>query len=148
MLLNLAHMKVVLLKDVKGVGKAHEAVSISDGHALNFLIPKRLAIAATQTALKEAELRIKQKHDRKALDTKLISERVTALAENPITIRKKVNEKGHLYDAVDADEIAELAQLPVESITLEKPIKEAGTYQIAVSGAENYGTFTLLVESE
>ena len=50
-------MKVILIKDVKGIGRAHEAIEAKDGHALNYLIPKKLAIAATPTAIKEAELR-------------------------------------------------------------------------------------------
>ncbi len=141
-------MKVVLLKDVRGVGKAHETVEAKDGYALNLLIPKKLAVAATAGALKEAHLRLKQKHDQKALGAKLIDERVAALAEHPVIIRKKVNEKGHLYDAVDVRDIAEATELPVESISIDKPIKERGTYTIAVSGGANFGSFTLLVEGE
>jgi large subunit ribosomal protein L9 len=141
-------MKVVLTRDVKDIGRAHEVVETSDGHALNFLIPKRFAIAATATALKEAENRRKASVDRKALDTKLISDRVAALADETITITKKVNEKGHLYDAVDASEIAAAAKLPEEVIRIEKPFKEAGTFDVPVSMGDQFGKFSITIQGE
>ena len=66
-------MKVILTRVVKGVGRAHEEVATSDGYALNYLIPKKLAIAATVVAKKEAETRRKQVTDRSALDTALLT---------------------------------------------------------------------------
>ena len=60
-------MKVILIKDVKGVGRAHEEIATADGYALNFLIPKKLAIAATPVAKQEAEVRRKQIVDYKTL---------------------------------------------------------------------------------
>ena len=49
-------MKVILLKEVKGMGRAHAEVMAADGYALNYLIPKKFAILATPSAMKEAEL--------------------------------------------------------------------------------------------
>lgn len=141
-------MKVVLLKDVKDMGRAHTAVDVSDGHALNFLIPRKLAIPATPTSLKQAESRVKMVQDRKELDVKLVSERLGQLAEGKVTIVKKANEQGHLYDGVDARELAEAAQLPEEAIKLEKPIKELGTFTIPVAAGEDFGSFELEIVAE
>ncbi|OGG68423.1 50S ribosomal protein L9 [Candidatus Kaiserbacteria bacterium RIFCSPHIGHO2_12_FULL_56_13] len=141
-------MKVVLLKDVKGVGRAHEVVEAKDGHALNLLIPKRMAIPATLGALREAELRQKQAAVKRELDRKLVEERIAALAEGRVVICKKVNEQGHLYDAVDIKDIAEAAQLPEGVIRLEKPIKETGTYNIPISSGEVFGTIAISIEAE
>lgn len=141
-------MKVVLTRDVKDTGRIHEVVEVSDGHALNFLIPKRMAVAATPANLKNAEVRRKAVSDRKALDVALVKERVHALAEGGVTVVKKANEKGHLYDAVDAEELATAAELPVEVIRLEKSIKETGTFQIPVSAGEDFGEFTLTISAE
>src|SRR5262245_60619038 len=102
-------MKVVMMKHVKGTGSANAVVEVKDGHALNFLIPRKLAVAATPAALKQAELRQKQASEKRELDAKLIGERLAALAEEKIEFIKKANEQGHLYDAVDAKEIAEKA---------------------------------------
>ena len=141
-------MKVVLLKDVRGTGRADSVIEVSDGHALNFLIPRGIATMATPLALKRAEQSAKQAKDRKELDVKLVEARLSALSETPVTIIKKVNEKGHLYDAVDAAEIAEAAQIPEDAIRLEKPIKEAGTFEIPVAFGERFGKFSIIITAE
>lgn len=141
-------MKVVLLKDIKGTGKAHAVVEVKDGHAVNFLIPRKLAVPATGNAVKHAEARAEKAEEARMLSQKLISERLAALAEGRVVIKKKVNEKGHLYDGVDARELAEVAGLPQDVIALPKPIKEIGTFDIPVSYGEQFGKFTLAVEAE
>jgi large subunit ribosomal protein L9 len=123
-------------------------VEVSDGHALNFLIPRKLAIPATVQALKVAETKRKQVTDRRDLDSQLVAERIAALAEEKVTITKKANEQGHLYDGVGADEIAEAAQLPEEAIKLEKSIKEVGTHDIAVAAGDVFGKITIEIVAE
>lgn len=141
-------MKVVLLKDIKGTGRAHTAVEVKDGHAINFLIPRKLAVAATAANLKQAEGHAKKADDARALSQKLIADRLSALAEERIVIKKKVNDKGHLYDGVDAKELAELTALPVDAIHIEKPFKEVGTFEVPVSYGENFGKFSVVIEAE
>ena len=141
-------MKVVLTKDVKDTGRAHEAVEVRDGHALNFLIPKGMAIPATPAALREAALRQKRMAEQKILSAKLVEERLAALSETPVIIRKKANEQGHLYDAVDAKDPAEPATLPVYAIRIEKPFKELGTHDVPVSVGEGFGKFQIAIEAE
>lgn len=147
-------MKVILLKDVKGIGRAHEAVEAKDGYALNYLIPKKLAVAATPRAMKEAELRRKQVADRTALDATLLTQNIAALAETRIVIKMKANEKGHLYDAVGKSDIVKAAKeqaridLPEDAIKLEKPIKELGTFDIPVATAGTFGKFSITIEAE
>lgn len=141
-------MQVVLLKDVRDMGKAGSAVNVADGHALNFLIPRKLAILATPAALKRAEALSKAAAERRELDAKLISDRLAALAEERIVIRKKANEQGHLYDAVDAKDIAEATQLPAEAIHIERPFKEIGEFEVPVVKGEDFGKITIVVEAE
>jgi len=147
-------MKVILLKDVKEVGRAHEAIEAKDGYALNYLIPKKLAIAATPTAIKEAELRLKQATDRTVIDAALLTQNISALAEARIVIKVKANEKGHLYDAVGELDIVKAVKeqthidLPEDAIKLEKPIKELGTFDIPVATADTFGKFSITIEAE
>lgn len=141
-------MKVVLLKDVKNMGRAHTAIEVSDGHALNFLIPNKLAVPATASSLKLAEQRVKQVVDRKELDMKLVSDRLAQLADEKVTIVKKANEQGHLYDGVDAKEIGEAAQLPEEVIRIEKPFKELGTHEVPVAFGDQFGKFAVEIVAE
>jgi len=147
-------MRVILVKDVKGMGRAHAEVAAADGYALNYLIPKKLAIPATVAAKREAELRRKQAEDRAALDSTLLAQNVASLASARIVIRVKANEKGHLYDAVGEPEIRAAAKeqahvdLPEGAVKLEKPIKELGTFDIPVAAADTFGKFSITIEAE
>jgi len=141
-------MKVVLLKDIKGTGRAHTAVDVKDGHALNLLIPRGHAVPATKAALAQAENRAKQHAEQAALSNKIIEERLAALADEKITFTKKANEKGHLYDAVDAKEIAEKAGLPVDAIHIEKGFKELGTFDVAVAVGDTFGKVAIEIVAE
>jgi large subunit ribosomal protein L9 len=141
-------MKVVLQKDVRNMGRAGSVLDVADGHALNFLIPRKLAVLATPAALKQAESISKAVGDRKELDAKLISDRLTALAEERIVIRKKANDQGHLYDAVDAKDIAAATQLPADAIHIEKPFKEIGTFDVPVAKGEDFGKISIVIEAE
>lgn len=141
-------MKVVLLKDVRGTGRAGSAVTVADGHAMNFLIPRGMAALATATTLKFAETKSKQIEEERMLASKLITDRLAALAEDRIVFTKKANELGHLYDALDAKEIAEKTQLPVDAISLDRPLKEVGTFEVPVAAGDAFGSLTVVIEAE
>ncbi len=141
-------MKVVLLKDVKNMGRAGSLQEVSDGHALNLLIPHGLAVLATPAAMKRAETVAAQETAKRELDATLVAERLAALAEERIVIRKKANDQGHLYDAVDAKDIAQAANLPVDAVDLARPIKEVGDHEIPVSHGVAFGKITVVIEVE
>ncbi|MGH7175346.1 MAG: 50S ribosomal protein L9 [Minisyncoccia bacterium] len=147
-------MKVILLKDVKKIGRAHEEVEVADGHALNFLLPRKLAAAATPAAKREAELRMKQKKDQGGLEAKLLKQNIAELAEARIVIKAKANEKSHLYNAVGELEISKAVKeqarvdLPEEAIKLERPLKELGVFEVPVSAGETFGRFSITIEAE
>lgn len=147
-------MKVILLKDVKDMGRAHETITVSDGHALNFLIPKKLAINATASVVKEFAARQKTSAEKREIDEKLTAQNLATLADARIVITVKANEKGHLYNAIGEDEILVAikdgahVELPKGTIKLEKPIKELGTFEIPVAHGENFGKFSITIEAE
>lgn len=147
-------MKVILIKDVKGIGRAHQEIEAKDGYALNFLIPKKFAIASTTSSLKEAQGRQKQMKQRSELDAKLLAQNLASLAETRVVIKMKANEKGHLYDAVAASEISAAVKsqaridLPEDAIKLDRPIKEVGEFEVPVAAGETFGKFKLVVEAE
>ncbi|MGD0328167.1 MAG: 50S ribosomal protein L9 [Minisyncoccia bacterium] len=147
-------MKIILLKDIKGIGQAHDAVETKDGYALNYLIPKKLAIPATPVALQEAEMRRKQMKDRAVLNVALAAQNIASLAEAHIVITAKANEKGHLYDAVGEQEIKMAVKeqahidLPENAIKIEKPLKELGTFDIPIATADTFGKFSITIEAE
>jgi large subunit ribosomal protein L9 len=141
-------MKVVLLKDVRNMGRAGAVVEVSDGHAINFIIPRKLGVPASAANVKQAEFKKMQTDQQKAIDSALIAETISKLAEGRTVITKKANEKNHLYDAVGAAEIADATKLPVDAIKLEKPIKEVGEFDVPVAMGENFGTIKIVVEAE
>lgn len=141
-------MKVILTKDVRDMGRAHSTIEVSDGHALNFLFPRKLAVPANGANVKMAEGKLKKVAASREVEQKLIEERIAALADGKVTITKKANEQGHLYDGVGADEIAEASQLPKEAIHLEKPIKELGTHEVAVASGEGFGKILVDIVAE
>lgn len=147
-------MKVILTKDVKGIGRAHETVTAADGYALNYLIPSKLAIPATSGAMQTASVRVSQTIARKELDAKLLAQNFASLAEAKIVIKAKANEKGHLYDAVGTPELSAAAKeqaridLPEDAIKLEKSIKELGTFDIPIASGDIFGKFSVTIEAE
>lgn len=141
-------MKVVLLKDIKHVGRAHTVVDVSDGHALNHLIPQKHAVPATASAVKQAGEKVGKMEEHKVMEVALIKQTLTSLADGVVTVAKKTNDQGHLYDAVTTHTLAELTKLPESAIHLEKPIKELGRFTIPVAYGEEFGSFELEVVGE
>lgn len=141
-------MKVVLLKDIRNIGRAHSVITVSDGYGLNHLIPQKLAVLATDSNMKNASKREEKGAEQRSVEKALILERIAALADGIVSISKKANELGHLYDAVDAKDIAAATALPVEVIALEKPIKEIGRHEIAISSGESFGKIAIDIVAE
>ena len=147
-------MKVVLVKNVKSVGRAHDVVDVSDGHAANFLIPQKLAISATPSAIRNADTYKAKAEADKEIQKQLIVQNLETLAQARIVITMKANDKGHLYDAVGVSEIASAikeqtqVELPEDALRLEHPIKETGTFEIPVAHGSSFGKFSLIVEAQ
>ena len=100
-------MKVVLLQDVRNVGKRDDIITVSDGYARNFLFPQKLAAEATPGALKEIA-RKRAAQDAREAERRAEAEAKAALLKNKvITLSVKCGEKGRLYGSVTAAEVAE-----------------------------------------
>ena len=131
-------MKVIFLKDVPKKGKKYEIKDISDGYALNFLIPNRLAEAATKDAIKKVELIQSQDLAVRKMREDLLIKSLEKISESTIALSGKANEKGHLFAGIHTAEIvAEVKKslhldLDPEFIVLPKPIKEVGEYKIEI----------------
>lgn len=99
-------MKVLLTKDVKGVGKAGEIKDVADGYGKNFLIGKGLAMAATNEVLKKYEADQRKKAANEAAEVERLTALKTRLADINVVIAKKLGDTGHLFGSVTKDEIA------------------------------------------
>ncbi len=146
-------MKIILLKDIAKVGKKYETKDISDGYAVNLLIPRGFAIAATVNSIKRIEAEKMKTEGERKLHEDLLLKNLSELDGVTITIKGKANEKGHLFAGLHKEAIAEevLKQTKLQidplSIQLEHPVKEIGVHTIEVKGAGKSVKFTLEIEA-
>ena len=132
-------MVVILLKDVKGTGKAGDVVKVSDGYARNMLIPKGLAKEATQGNVRNLEKQKALAEEKRAEEKAAAQKRAEELEKIILTVPSKGGENGKLFGSITSMDIAKALQ-EQEGITIEKkkiempegPIKQAGTSQIIV----------------
>ena len=142
-------MKIILLKDVKKIGKKYEVKDVADGFALNSLIPSGSAVPATGNYLKMIEERKKQSGLTKDNFKKTLEDAIAKLQDKRLDIKGKVNDLGHLFAGVHINQIIEEFKkqtgmlLDKEIFDLDKPIKEVGEHKIELSFGEN--TITLIV---
>lgn len=147
-------MKIILLKDVPKVGRRYETKDVSEGYAANLLIPRGLAIAATASAMKSIELEKAKTEGEQRIHDDLLMKNIATLDGKVVTLKLKVNEKGHLFAGIHKAEILpELekqaaVQVNADNIILEKPIKEAGDHTIEVRGVGKSAKFTLRIEKK
>jgi len=131
-------MEVILLKDVPRLGRAGELRKVAPGYARNHLIPKGLAVFATEGAVKELE----QSQQVEARREKQLETEAQALAEElegvTLTIYAKTGEKERLYGSVTSGDIAEALEkqtgkiIDRRKIELEEPIRQLGIYSVPV----------------
>ena len=131
-------MKVVLLKDVKNMGKRDDILNVSDGYARNFLFPQKLAAEATPGTLKEIERKRAAQDAREAEMKAEAMAKAELLKNKVIVLQVKCGEKGRLYGSVTSAEVAEALEkqhgikADKRKIDLGDPIRETGIREISV----------------
>lgn len=145
-------MKVILIKDVKKIGKRYDIKDVADGHALNMLIPNGMAIPATPGNLNMIETKKKGDMLETAKSEAEIQKALNEIKGINIEMTGKVNDKGHLFAGIHKAEILEAVKkqkginIMVEHLILEKPIKEVGEHAIKVKVNDREVTFKLVVK--
>lgn len=129
-------MKVILLEDVKKLGKAGDVVNVSDGYARNMLLPKKLGVEANAKNLND--LKLKKAHQQKLAQSNLEAAQDFArnLENKEIVLTLKVGENGKTFGSISAKEISDAAQeqlkitIDKKKLQLESPIKSLGIVQV------------------
>ena len=131
-------MKVILLEEVKSLGRKGEVVNASDGYARNMLLPKKLAVAATDSNMKDLAAK-KRGEEKLAKEQKEAAEALKAnLEAKPVTVSIRVGESGKTFGSVSSKELAEAVkeQLGIEvdrkKMNLAQPIRELGTTTVEI----------------
>ena len=131
-------MEVVLLEDVKALGKKGQIVKVNDGYARNFILPKKLGVEATPKNLNDLKLQ-------KANAAKVAAEHLAAakelaekLADLSVTVSIKAGEGGRAFGSVSGKEIAQAAKeqlnmgIDKKKLVLPEPLKTFGTHQVSI----------------
>lgn len=133
-------MKVILLEDIRGLGKKNDIKDVSSGYARNFLLPKKIAEVATGAALKRAtELKLKMEAEYGRLVATL-KEEAEKIEGEKLVFKVKTGEKDEVFGSVTARDIEhELAErgIPGAKAELKKPLKELGEHLIDINFGEN-----------
>ena len=148
-------MRVVFLDDVEGVAHAGEIKNVADGYARNYLLPRRLAAAATTATVQQAGARAKAIAREQEKVDEAARAVVTKLGAKPLVLKARAGEQGRLFGSVTASDIAAAvskrakAQIEHRQVLLEAPIKEVGSYEVAVNLTRNVkAQVTVQVEAE
>ena len=148
-------MKVILQQDVKGQGKKGQLIEASEGYARNYLLPRKLAIAATADAINTMNLKEKARRAEEARQKAAAMAAAEQLKALLVKIPAKAGTGGRLFGAVTTKEISDALKaqhnvdIPKQKLVLDDPIKSFGTYQVkARLGFEISGTVNVLVCEE
>jgi large subunit ribosomal protein L9 len=131
-------MKVILLQDLRGIGKKGQIIDTSDGHARNYLLPRKLAIEANAMNLREIEEHKKSEIRRQTEELETAQSLAKSLASEKIEVRVKSGGNGHLFGSVTNKEIASALQaktglaIDKKKVILDEPIKSVGEKQVEV----------------
>ena len=131
-------MKVILLEDVKSLGKKGQVVDINDGYARNYVLPKKLGIEANNKNLND--LKLKNANDEKIAREQLEAAKVFAaeMEKDEVVVSIKAGEGGRTFGSISTKEIAEAAkkqlnmELDKKKMVLKDPIKALGTYEVQI----------------
>lgn len=131
-------MKVILLEDVKALGKKGDIVNVSDGYARNAILPKKLGVEATSKNLNDLKLQNQHADKVAAENLEHAKELAGIVAEKKVVVKIKAGEGGKIFGSVSTKEIAQAAkeqaglELDKKKMVLSDPIKALGTYEIPV----------------
>jgi large subunit ribosomal protein L9 len=134
--------QAILLQDVENLGERGQAVDVAPGYLRNYLVPRKLAQAATAGALEEAQRRLEAAERAAKLRAEREAEAAGLLSKTVITIHQRAGEDGKLFGSVGAKEIVDALRdardLRIEKrkVRLEQPLREIGTFMVEIELAD------------
>ena len=131
-------MKVILLQDVKDLGKKDSVVNVSDGYARNFLFPRKVAIEASEGGLKTIADKNNSVVNKKNNEVQAAKELAEKISKIEVSIKAKTGDKGKLFGSITNKDIAEIIkskhkiEIDKKKIVLNDSIKTVGTYEAEI----------------
>ncbi|HCM43952.1 MAG: LSU ribosomal protein L9P [Candidatus Kaiserbacteria bacterium GW2011_GWC2_49_12] len=145
-------MKIILLKDVRGVGQRGEIKDVADGYVQNMLIPRGLVEQATPEKLAAHEAAMARETHARALEREKIETTIKSLEGKRVEIGARATEKGGLFKAIGAKDIVlalgkEGSVVPEEYVQLKKPLKEIGEHTVELTFGDARARVTVVVKT-
>jgi large subunit ribosomal protein L9 len=147
-------MKVVLLEDVPGKGRAGEITEVSKGYAKNFLLPRGLALIATPAVKKRVELRLEKERLEESVDREKLVELAQQIEGKEIRFKARTGAGERLFGSITAADVAEQLSGAIGSVVdkkkidINKPFRQTGSYEIAVKLASDIRPNIMVVIEE
>jgi large subunit ribosomal protein L9 len=148
-------MKVILLKDLPGRGKAGEIKEVSKGYARNFLLPRALALLATPAVIKQVESRLEREKLEEGIDRDKLAELARQIEGTEVRFEARMGTGERLFGSITAADVAEkLSQvigsvIDKKKIDMEKSLRKTGSHQVEVRLASDLNPqITVIIEAE
>lgn len=131
-------MKLILIEDVQGTGKKGETVTVKDGYGRNFLVPRGLAVPASEGNVARFESIVRSVSNKKAREMQTAGELKAKLEETSLTIKKKAGDDGRLFGSVTHKDIVEAiksltgVEIDRKLVRLEEAIKMTGSHVVVI----------------
>ncbi len=144
-------MKVIMLKDVRGVGQHGTVQNVADGYAINKLFPQKLAEPATEAAIKRIEQEQAQRAAAQAKEEEQLDNKVKSLHGKRVSIEARATEKGGLFKQIAAVDIAKAVRLehaleiPESAIHLPEHLKVVGEHAVSLRSKHQKAELTVAI---
>lgn len=146
-------MKVILLRDVRGLGQVHDIKDVAQGYAHNFLLPHKYAVAATEEKLKEIEAKKAQLETERIQEEERLAANIQSLEHKRVTIVARATEKGGLFKSLTAADVSKVIKLeygldiPEAAIEIEH-LKTVGEHQARLRSKSAQAECTVVVVAQ
>jgi large subunit ribosomal protein L9 len=146
-------MKIILLQNIPKVGEKGEIKDVSEGYALNFLVPQKKARIATNADIKNQEKLLEEKKIHQKITEELIYKTIKSLERKRVEISAKANEQGHLFSKIHKKEIVDAIKESLDStieedwIVLDEDLKEVGEKEITIKSGKFKAKIVLEIKS-
>ena len=148
-------MKVILLKDIKNVGKKDEIINANDGYARNYLFPKNLAIEASKDNLLKLQAKKDSQNHKKELEIEEFKKQADKIKDITLKIQVKAGANGKIFGGVTSKEISEELkkqynmEIDKKKINLKETIKNIGSFSVEIKFGDGISTeLTLEIKGE
>lgn len=131
-------MKIILAADVDKLGRKGDIVTVADGYARNYLVPKGLALVATKGGVRQAEMMQRARADAERRAKEAAAAKVAVLGASPVYISARAGEGGRLFGSVTKSDVARAIEEQLgevvdrHDVRLDDPIRSLGTHQVEI----------------